>query len=59
MTPFVIGSALHATLPTMHGVATVACSMQVRKQKERVAHEGRFNAVMERHRQRIYVGLMP
>ena len=48
--------SLHATLPAMHP-CTTSRSTQVRKQKERVAHEGRFNAAMERHRQRIYVGV--
>jgi hypothetical protein len=30
--------------------------LQIRKQKDREALDERFNRVMERHRQRIYVG---
>ncbi len=38
----------------MHGLVTCA-DRQLRKQKDRVDHEKRFNDVMERHRQRIYL----
>jgi hypothetical protein len=46
---------MHFLLDITCSDASVSCSHQVRKQKERTALEDRFNRVMEKHRERIHV----